>query len=144
MSRFLDELNVTPMADGINWRHNAEFRFYSRALDRLILVPALEVTDFASTPRAIWSIIPPWGRHGAAACIHDRAYWDQSLTRDQADELLREAMSVLGVAPAVLEAIYDGVRLGGADAWARNAQLKANGLTRLASPGNTPPYAAAI
>jgi len=48
-------------------------------------VPAGFVTDFASTPRALWSVIPPTGRYQLAAVVHDFLYWDQGCTREQAD-----------------------------------------------------------
>lgn len=37
----------------------------------VIVVPAGFVTDFASTPRALWSVIPPTGRYQLAAVVHD-------------------------------------------------------------------------
>ena len=46
----------------------------------VITVPAGFVTDFASTPRAIWAILPPTGRYQLAAVVHDFLYWDQGCT----------------------------------------------------------------
>jgi hypothetical protein len=63
-------------------------------------------TDFASVPRPLWSWIPPWGRHGRAAIVHDFLYQCGSVTdpvagtlrrpsRSEADRIFREAMAVL-------------------------------------------------
>lgn len=143
MSRFLDELSVTPLADGIQWRINEHFRYESDLmLGAQLLIPARFVTDFASVPQSLWAEFPPWQRYGAAAVVHDWLYWAQIGTRDAADLILREAMTVLGVPILPIDAIYAAVRLGGSGAWTHNAQLKASGYTRQASPASNPPYAA--
>jgi hypothetical protein len=142
MSRFLDRMNVTPLADGVNWCYNSIFRYHSDLLARTVESPVLRITDFTSTPKAIWNIIPPWGTHAAAACIHDELYWLQDCERDEADGVLREALHVLAEPMAKIQQIYLGVRAFGQHAWDRNAELKANGYTRLASPESLPPYAA--
>jgi hypothetical protein len=143
MLRFLDELNVTPLGDGSNWRVNRRFRFWSATLNRMVEVPDHFIVDFASTPRALWAVYPPWGRYGAAAVLHDWLYWSQECTRAEADLVLREAMDTLGVEPGDVTAIYDGVHLFGQGAWDHNAALKANGYTRMASNDPNPPYASA-
>lgn len=38
---------------------------------KIIEVPAGYVTDFASIPRGLWNLIPPWGRYRKAAVVHD-------------------------------------------------------------------------
>ena len=50
---------------------------------------ALFMTDFASIPRPLWSILPQWGRYGNAAVVHDFGYWTQ--TRPRACVVPREA-----------------------------------------------------
>jgi Protein of unknown function (DUF1353) len=37
----------------------------------VIFVPTGFVSDFASTPRALWSVIPPTRRYQLAAVVHD-------------------------------------------------------------------------
>lgn len=144
MSRFLDELEVTPLADGISWRINSDFRYESDVLGTVLTVPKGFVTDFTSSPTALQTLIPPWQRYGPAAVLHDRLYEEQSTDRETADAVLREAMAVLAVDQETIGRIWTAVRTFGSFAWARNAKLKASGYTRMASPNSTPPYAAAI
>ena len=145
MSAFLDELEVTPLADGISWRLNADFRYESKILGATVLVPKRFVTDFTSSPQQLWSLIPPWQKYGAAAVVHDRLYWEQATSREDADDVLREAMHVLAVDEETIGRIWVAVRTFGSFAWARNAKLKASGYTRMAPLTRpAPPYAAAI
>lgn len=37
-------------------------------------VPKGFVSDLASVPRILWSIIPPWGKYYKAAIVHDYLY----------------------------------------------------------------------
>lgn len=49
--------------------------FFSAELRGIVVVPAGFVTDFASIPRWVWSVIPKRGKHDWAAvlqCILDR------------------------------------------------------------------------
>jgi hypothetical protein len=139
MSRFLDVLNATPLPDGLQWRLNADFRYESPR--GLVAVPRNFVTDFASIPRIVWAILPPWGRYGAAAIIHDYLYWMQYTTRETADNTLREAMTLLGVDAGVITEVHTAVSAFGQGAWDHNAQLRASGYTRMSSGGDVPPYA---
>lgn len=115
MSRFLNKLELEYI-DGHNWRVTRNFAYESSSLKRTITVPAGFVTDFASIPRFLWSILPPTGGYGEAACIHDECYRTPHLgiTRAQADKVLLEAMEVLGVGRMTRWTIYAGVRVGGA------------------------------
>lgn len=142
MSRFLDQLVVSPLADGLQWVLMADFRYQSDIGDVTITVPKGFITDFASIPRQLWALFPPWQRYGAAAIIHDHEYWKNFLSREEADNVLREAMQVLGVDNATIVEIYTAVRAFGQGAWDHNRQLKASGYTRQASPASNPPYAA--
>lgn len=139
MARFLDQLVVSPLADGLQWALMADFRYQD---DWIIEVPKGFVTDFASIPQQLWSILPPWQRYGAAAVVHDWLYWDQTHTREQADNVLKDAMTALGVHDATISQIYNAVRLFGDSAWTKNAALKASGYTRQARLDPDPPYAA--
>lgn len=143
MRKFLDELQFTPLADGQRFRLNSRFRFWSDVLKEMVEVPARFVTDLASIPRPLWSILPPWERYGPAAVLHDWLYWQQDCERDEADQVLREAMDVLSVDVVAVAKIYAGVRLGGQASWERNQALKASGYTKMASTEASPPYASA-
>lgn len=122
MSHFLDALDVTPLPDGVLWKLNANFRYQSDVYGALITVPAGFHTDFASTPREVWTFYPPWGKYGPAACLHDWIYRIQFTTRDMADHVLREAMIVLGCEPITVANIYNAVSLFGRTAWSENAR----------------------
>ncbi len=77
------------------------FSYYTDLLPMITLidVPAGYRTDFASIPRLFWRVLPPAGKYGKAAVIHD---WlcdvnpklcDHKLAAD----VFNEAMAVLGV-----------------------------------------------
>jgi ligand-binding SRPBCC domain-containing protein len=83
------------------------------------------VTDFASIPRMFWSIAPRWGRYGWAAVIHDFLYWDQSLTRREADDVFLNAMKKSAVPVWRRTIIYAAVRVFGCNAWKSNTKAKA-------------------
>lgn len=141
MSKFLNALQVTPLPDGLQWRLNTALLYESDLAGGLIKVPAEFCTDFASIPRIVWAILPPWGRYGAAAIAHDWCYWQQNVTRDIADGVLREAMTLLGVDKATIDQVYTAVRLFGQHAWDQNTELRAAGYTRMSTGGDIPPYA---
>ena len=131
MSAFVSELIVTPYpstahTDGTNWRLTQDFIYDSDMLGR-ITVPAGFLTDFASTPQALWAELPPWGKYGPAAVVHDWLYWQQPCTREQADAVLFEAMGVLGVDTHRRWLIFQGVRAGGQHAWDSDAANRAAG-----------------
>ena len=82
-----------------------------------IRVPAGFKTDLASIPQALWNVLPPVGRYDRAAVVHDFLYRNNGVTRKQADDVLLEAMEVLGVRATQRWVIYAGVRLGGWKPW---------------------------
>jgi len=92
---FASPLIVRPLPDGRNWQlvEGFEFRYNGKTLK----VPAGFVTDFASVPRIFWNILPPWGRYGKAAVIHDYCYRTACLSRRMCDRLFLEAMRALSV-----------------------------------------------
>ena len=141
MSRFLDVLNGSPLSDGVQWRINGGFGYESN-IGGLIQVPDGRCTDFASIPKPIQNVYPVWYRYGPAAVIHDEEYWLQNKTRADADNILREAMLVLGVDEVTVAAIYSGVHLFGQAAWEHNAALKASGYRKMVKPNSgVAPYA---
>jgi hypothetical protein len=77
-------------------------------------IPEGFVTDFASIPRFLWFMVPPFGRHAPAAVIHDYLYASgQPGARRYADFLFREAMKESGVPAWRRNLMYMAVRLGG-------------------------------
>lgn len=86
------------------------------------VIPEGLVSDGASIPHSLWSLLPPFGAYWRAAVLHDAAYknkltWHDGnpcgLTREQCDDLLKDAMGCCGVPSATMEAIYNSVRMFG-------------------------------
>jgi hypothetical protein len=124
VQRFLDRVYF--LIAPIQWRPEG-----SSSKFKEVVVPSGFVTDFASIPAVFWSILPPDGEYAYAAVIHDFLYWEQSLSRADADEILRLAMYDLDVASAKSKAIIAAVRIFGKSAWDRNASLKSSGEQRI-------------
>lgn len=85
-------------------------------------------TDYASIPRIFWSIYPPDGEYTDSAVVHDSEYWEQTLTRKEADRVLLEGMEALGVPWHRRHIIHKAVRLGGWLAWRNNRRERLKGL----------------
>lgn len=82
-----------------------------------LTVPAGFKTDFASVPRALWGLFPPYGRHTRAAVIHDWLYLTGSLSRADADGIFRRIMRESGVGRLRRWIMYLALRLFGWAAW---------------------------
>lgn len=86
-----------------------------------ITVPAGFESDFASIPRALWRLEPPLGRSGKAAVVHDALYATRGLggryTRQRADEIFLEALTVIGVHPIKRQLMFRAVRMFGGGGW---------------------------
>ena len=81
-----------------------------------IFVPTDFVSDFASTPRLLWCILPPWGRYCVAVICHDYLYSTQyvgPLNRADADLIMKILMEKDKVKRWKIETMYRGVRIGG-------------------------------
>ncbi len=138
--RFKNFVQASPFADGENWFLRAELQYEVREGSGLIIpVPAGFVTDFASIPRPFWSILPPWGKYGPPAIVHDYLYWDQRCTREQADAVMLLAMEDTHVSCFRRRLIYWALRLGGASAWRSNAKLRADRKERTIPAAYAPP-----
>jgi hypothetical protein len=114
---------ASPFADGAYWylREPLVWLAYD---GRTITVPAGFVTDFASIPRPIWTVLPKWEKYGPAAVVHDYLYWSQDVPRAQADRYFREAMADSHVRSLKRRAIYGAVRLFGTLSWRANQRDK--------------------
>lgn len=83
-----------------------------------VIVPQGCQTDFASIPRILWPIFPPWGKYTRAAILHDYLYSSSGkCSRFLADALFRDAMRELGVPVWKRVVMYYAVRLFGHLAW---------------------------
>jgi len=99
------------------------FRFESEKFGTIV-VPVGMTTDFASIPRVVWNILSPEDPAILfASVVHDYVYSvlgklpDRTLTRADADEVLREAMTVCGASTWQRWAIYKAVRTFGNSHW---------------------------
>ena len=119
MSSFTNPLVVSPLSDGRRWTLVVPFEYHVGELGsgEVIKAPEFFITDFASIPRLFWSILPPWGRYGKAAIIHDYCYRSHLYDRLRCDEIFLEAMGVLGVRPWTRRIIFRAVRIFGALAY---------------------------
>lgn len=101
------------------WIINETFEYHvgSYPSDEIITVPVGFDTDFASIPRIFWGILPPNGRYGKAAVVHDYCYRTACYDRKTSDVIFLEGMCVLGVGELTKAIIYYAVRLFGWHAW---------------------------
>lgn len=106
------------------WRLMRDMKFYvgEREDDVWVYVPAGFLTDGATVPRLMWWLVPPQGRHGMAALVHDYLCERQTLyskgelikiDRKQADKIFNEAMKVSQVNTGIRWLMYGAVRLWG-------------------------------
>ena len=76
-----------------------------------ITVPKGYISNYASTPRLLWSIFPPWGEYNRAAILHDYLCDYGECSRFQTDSVFREAMAQLGVPTWRRVIMYYAVRI---------------------------------
>lgn len=102
-----------------DWVVQERFTFRSNVTGTRIIVPQGAVTDFASVPRALWSVYPRWGDHGFAAILHDWLYRARlkGVSRKVADLVFLEAMEDLSVPYIRRKTMYRAVRMFGGAAW---------------------------
>jgi hypothetical protein len=99
---FLTELDVRELPNGFK-QLLGPLAFFSAELRGTVVAPRDFITDYASSPRPFWAIVPKDGPWTWAAVIHDAAYVGALLTpsgevihliKPLADKLFKEAMSV--------------------------------------------------
>ncbi len=99
---------ASELLGGDFYRVAESFRYYlgDKYAEQWVYSPAGMLTDLASIPQVVWSLLPPCGKYGAAAIVHDRlcntlqitvAGKSQAISRSKADSILGEAMEVLQV-----------------------------------------------
>lgn len=98
------------------WILDAPLVYVTSAGDALV-VPRDFVTDLASIPRVLYSVIPVNGRHRSASILHDWLYETQPFPRAVCDRLFLNAMADSGVRFSQRWAMYLGVRVGGWLPW---------------------------
>jgi hypothetical protein len=132
--------------DGRNFVLLADAFYVARDGARYCL-PAGAASDGASTPPAVWPLVPPFGSYWPAAYLHDTAYRNTllafngrmfapaNLPKEKCDALLLEAMESLGVSAVERQLIYDGVVLGGTSSF---DQDRASSGAPVSSSGSFP------
>lgn len=121
MSSFTEpitDLLLSPFGDGKNFVVQKPFEYYVDRNKKLTFkIPKGFVTDFASVPRVFWALLPPWGKYGKAAILHDYLYRNKPLKRSACDRIMFEAMEVLAVPYWQKYLIYYNLKLFGWLGW---------------------------
>ena len=120
----MNELVLRPLPDGRSFKLDKTYKRVVRT-DSWV-VPHGFITDFASVPRFLWRIWPPWGKYGPASVIHDYMYRNPiiCISRKDADKAMLFLMKEDGVSLVSRYCIYFGVRIGGWAAWNPRLSLK--------------------
>lgn len=112
--KFTDELIVRSFDK--KWELVKPFSFYYKKPNKTIqtiVIPKGFITDFASTPRILYPIIPPIGIYNKACIIHDYLYQEKIFPRKTCDLYFLQAMKVLGVPKWKRNLMFSIVRLFG-------------------------------
>lgn len=110
----------------IAWRPSSDNSTLKR-----VDVPSGFVTDFASIPKAFYSVLRPDGEYAYAAIIHDYLYWIQDRSREECDKIFKECMLEFKVAETTAQVIFRAVRTFGGAAWKANKDHRLSGEKRL-------------
>lgn len=121
MSAFTGPLSLTELdRDWRLWRLDQPLRYEVGRLGsgQVIEAPAGMITDGASVPQPLWSVLSPWGPYSRAAAIHDRLCYliasgaphPLARTYARAADVLLEAMAVAGAPLAQRTAMWAAVR----------------------------------
>jgi len=142
MSQFLDPLVTVEISDSIFAISDHPFRYQSDIAGQIFTVPIGFYTDFASIPRLFPLIYALFGDTvHEPAVIHDWLYYSAVTTREMADNVLYEAMTVCGVVEWRKDMIYEGVRAGGWYAW---NQHRAEGHPEIGKFSSSPAISAKV
>lgn len=124
-------VDFRPFSDGMHWIVREPLTYTIGISSDSITVPVGFVTDFASIPQALQSIIRANGPYILPAVVHDYLYWKQTCTRQQADQILLLGMIENQVREIHRSAIHGAVTVAGGFAWADNAKEREAGLVRI-------------
>ena len=118
MSKFTTPLIMEHKSED-RWilKEEVEFHVGKYPSDEVITVPEGFDTDLASIPKLFWNILPPHGKYGKAAVVHDYCYRTACYDRKKSDEIFLDGMKVLKVAKLKRRIIYYAVRWFGKFAW---------------------------
>lgn len=130
-AHFPEKLIVSPTINAKMWCLERDFIYITTPElgEKQIIVQQSFLTDFASVPIPIRSLIPKWGKYGRAAVIHDWLYYEggDQASKKFADKVLLEAMKISGVNWFIRTIIYKAVDWFGIFAWISNQVKKQHG-----------------
>jgi hypothetical protein len=118
----IDPVDFRPFVDGAHWIVRQPMTYSIGISNATMTVPVGFVTDFASIPQALQSIIRQNGLYLLPAVVHDYLYWKQACTREQADQIFMLAMIENKVADIHRFPMHAAVRAAGGFAWDDNAK----------------------
>ena len=127
----IDPVDFRPFVDGRNWIVREPLTYTIGISHDSVTVPPGFVTDLASIPQVLQSIIRQNGLYLLPAVVHDYLYWKQTCTREQSDQILLFAMIENRVSDLHRIAIYEAVKAAGRFAWDSNARERAAHLLRI-------------
>ena len=104
------------------WKLEAPL-IYQGKKERFV-VPAGFITDFASVPRILWWIFPPYGEFTKAAVVHDYLYDCGYVSRGDSDGIFRRIMRELHTRITRRWLMWLGVRALGWLAYGRKKQIR--------------------
>ena len=127
----IDPVDFRPFVGGRHWIVRQPLTYRIGISNASMTVPIGFVTDFASIPQALQSIIRQNGLYILPAVVHDYLYWKQTCTREQADQIFMLGMIENKVADVHRFPIHAAVRAAGSFAWDDNAKERAANLIRI-------------
>jgi len=95
----------------------SELVYYSELLGTTVVVPIGFPTDLGSIPKVLQGIFPKDGKATYGYVVHDYLYKYGMVSRDLSDDVLEEAMEVLGVSAWRRKCVRFGLKVGGWKAW---------------------------
>jgi Protein of unknown function (DUF1353) len=112
---FTGDLKLTPMSDGVHMKVRDPFAYNDGLGHDLAVAPGF-LTDGASIPRVLWSIVgSPFsgGNYVKAAVIHDEGCVSHKYTWQVTHRMFYTAMLDSGMTEHYAKLLYFGVRVGG-------------------------------
>lgn len=110
---FRSGIQVRPV-DGVRWELLQPLSYEGGF--QTFTIPAGYITDFASVPRVVVWLLPPFGDYTAAAIVHDWLITDilphKLITSRDVDGIFLRIMRELDVKPRRRWMLWAGVRLG--------------------------------
>lgn len=115
MSSFTTPLKVEIHDNGRLYILTESFHYYREDKSKEnIIVPKGFITDFATTPRILWSVLPPFGRYAKCAVLHDylcEEFHRGRIKRKEVDKIFLESMEAISIPFFTKWSLYLGVRI---------------------------------